>query len=347
MWFLCKLFDQVYCIGSGGDYACDVIADNSGRLIAVGTSYNGSNYDFSLARYTSNGTLDSSFGIGGKVITSLSTFTDYASSVLVDSAGHIVVAGSSGANIAFVRYTNNGQLDTTFGTGGITIFRVGNKEIDRVGSIVFDSSGRIVAAVSAGFQKFRSDYDIAVVRLNNDGTLDNSFGTGGKVVTAIGADNDDNYAQSLVIDSDGKIVVVGLSESLGDYANVTLARYNTDGSLDTSFGTGGIVMTDVSGTTESDSARDVVLDKNGRIVITGSIDRVIGTSVETDLLVARFNNDGSLDTSFGTGGKVVTDFGFDYADFGEAILLDNLERIIVAGSTGSSSSGIGLARYNP
>jgi uncharacterized delta-60 repeat protein len=233
--------------------------------VAAGSSKNGSNYDFALARYNTDGTLDTNFGTGGKVITAIGSSTDVAESVAIQSDGKIVAAGFSnnGSNndFALVRYNTNGTLDTTFDSDGKVTTAIGSAN-DVAYSVAIQSDGKIVAA---GYSRSGgSNDDFALVRYNTDGSLDTSFDSDGKVTTAIGGSND--YAESVTIQSDGKIVAAGHSYMSSNY-DFTLARYNTDGTLDTSFGTNGKVATAIGGS--DDVAYSVAIQSDGKIVAAG------------------------------------------------------------------------------
>ena len=166
------------------------------------------------------------------------------------------------------------------------------------------------------------------------GDLDPTFGSGGKVTTDVGGSDG---AQAVAIQGDGKVVAAGLGNfagpGTGDFA---LARYNPDGSLDTSFGSGGKVTTDFGG---FDAASAVAIQPDGKII-------AAGRSGSGDFALARYNPDGSLDSSFGSGGKVTTDFGgFDSA-FGVALQADG--KIVAAGFQATSTqrgTDIAVARY--
>src|SRR5262245_24661714 len=212
-----------------------------------------------------------------------------------------------------------GALDPTFGTGGKVTTDLQGSSQDDGQAVAVQADGKIVVAGS--FQGI----DFAVVRYNADGTLDATFGTGGKVITNFGPGFTTDAAQDLAIQSDGKIVVVGSStNSVGtDFA---VARYNADGTLDASFGTGGLVTTNFGGTS-LDAAQGVAIQADGKIVVTGSSN---SASPQDDFAVVRYNADGSLDTGFGTGGKVTTDFAGSIDDaFAVALQADG--KIVAAG----------------
>ncbi len=224
-----------------------------------------------------------------------------------------------------------GDLDTTFGTGGmVTTDFSGIGSQDEAYALAIDSQGRIVVV---GYSDAGGAKNFALARYLNDGSLDPTFGTNGKVTTDFG-----EYsfgAQALAIDSQDRIVVAGSSDF-----GFALARYNTDGNLDTTFGTNGKVITDFSG---SAYAQALALDSSGRIVVAGNNI----TNVSSNFALARYDTDGNLDATFGTNGKIITDFGGD--DYVRALAIDTSGRIVVAGSfyptPGIASSDFALVRY--
>jgi uncharacterized delta-60 repeat protein len=168
------------------------------------------------------------------------------------------------------------------------------------------------------------------------GDLDPSFGTGGKVTTDFGGDVQGEIV-STAIDSRGRIVAGGFSGDIHSRGYFTLARYLPDGSLDRSFGTGGIAVTGLEGT-----AFSVAIDRVGRIVAAGS---ARGAPAGSDLAVSRYHSDGSPDTSFGTGGVVTTDFGGD--EWARSVAIDSRGRIVAMGQRGLGRGWFVLARYTP
>lgn len=260
------------------------------------------------------GDLDLTFNVTGKVVTPIGPGYDSAQSVAVQSDGKIVVAGfaNNGSNhdFALVRYTDSGALDTSFGSGGKVTTAIGSGD-DYGQSVAMQSDGKIVVA---GRARIGSNQDFALVRYMVGGALDTSFGTGGKVTTAIGSGNDSGY--SVVVQSDGKIVVAGDSGG-----NIALVRYTDTGALDASFGIGGKVTTDMIGGS-FDNGYSVVLQSDGKIVVAGS-----STS---DIALVRYTDSGALDTSFGIGGKVITDIGGS-SDVGNSVAMQCDGKIVVAG----------------
>jgi uncharacterized delta-60 repeat protein len=246
------------------DYAASVAVQPNGKIVAVGNTLTSAGADFALARYNRDGTLDTSFGTGGKVTTDFADSDDYAASVAVQPNGTIVAAGyassGTGNDFALARYNHDGTLDTSFGTGGKVTTDFAGLD-DRAYSVAVQPNGKIVAA---GFAGTGTGDDFALAHYNRDGTLDASFGTGGKVTTDF-ADSDD-YAASVAVQPNGKIVAAGntFTSAGNDFA---LARYNRDGALDASFGTGGIVTTGFAGA--ENVALSVAIQPTGKIVAAG------------------------------------------------------------------------------
>jgi uncharacterized delta-60 repeat protein len=191
--------------------------------VVAGYSDNGSNDDFALVRYNTNGTLDTSFDSDGKVTTDIGS-GDIAQSVAIQTDGKIVAAGYSnnGSNVDFtlVRYNTDGTLDTTFDSDGKVTTAIGSGT-DQARSVAIQSDGKIVAA---GFTGEMGGEDVALVRYNTDGSLDTNFGTGGKVTTVVGTND---YAYSVAIQSDGKIVAAGGAgmDFGGNDFDISLVRY--------------------------------------------------------------------------------------------------------------------------
>jgi len=314
----------VTSISGSNAYAWDIAIQSDGKIVAVGNSRIGNISKFALARYNTDGSLDTTFGTGGIVVTLVGEI-GYAEAVAIQSNGKIVVAGGSRIgniyNFALARYNTDGSLDTTFGTGGIVLTPIGDSAY--ASGVAIQSDGKIVVA---GSSHNGNTSRFALARYNTNGSLDTSFGMGGIVVTPIG-----NYyqgASAVAIQADGKIVAAGAYEIVDFDAGFALVRYNTDGSLDTSFGSGGIVTT-AGGGSNLASFSDVAIQPDGKIVAVGY--DLYGVSFK--FILARYNTNGSLDTTFGMGGKVLTLVGGD-----GAVAIQSDGKIVVTGT--------GLARYN-
>jgi uncharacterized delta-60 repeat protein/LPXTG-motif cell wall-anchored protein len=256
----------------------------------------------------------------------------------VQSDGKIIAAGRSDRfNFAVVRYTTTGALDTSFGTGGVVSTDIGTNSLEVGYAMAIQSDGKVIVT---GYSRVGSSDDIAVVRYNTDGTLDTAFDGDGKVTTDIGTNTDD-YGKSVGIQADGKIVVAGESNS-GGVPDFAVVRYNPDGTLDTAFDGDGKVTTDI-GTNSFDSGNAVAVLADGKIIVAG-YSLAGGTN---DFAVVRYNSDGSLDTSFGTAGKTITDIDSSSDDYGNAVVVQPSGKIVVAGTSGSGGLyKIAVARYS-
>jgi uncharacterized delta-60 repeat protein len=234
----------------------------------------------------------------------------------------------------------SGSLDTTFGESGKVTTTIGSGNSQAL-ALGIQSGGKIVAA-GRSYSSTGSKNDFALVRYNADGSLDTGFGTGGIVTTSIGSGYDSAHA--LVIQSDGtpdfKIVVAG-SSSNGSKYNFALARYNANGTLDTGFGTGGVVTTALG--SNWDAAYGLGIQSDGKILAAG----YSGNGSNYDFALARYNENGSLDTGFGAAGIVTTPIGND-DDKALALSIQSTGEIVVAGSSyniNSSKYDFALVRY--
>jgi uncharacterized delta-60 repeat protein len=294
------------------DEIADMALQADGKIVVVGVAdgFSGtSSTDFALARYNPNGTLDTSFSGDGKQTTDFGGL-EGATGLALQANGKIVVVG--GDDLA--RYNPNGSLDTSFsGDGKQAVAFSAN-------GVALQPNGRIVVVG-----------DLALARYNPDGSLDTSFSGDGRQTIGF-------RATGVALQGDGKIVVVGGPE---DFTNdFELARYNPDGTLDTSFSDDGRQTTDFLG---SDGAYGVALQGDGRIVVAG----VAGAGNFTgDFALARYDPDGALDTSFSGDGKQTTDFAG--ADGARGVVLQGDGKIVAVGFAGGSGGGdLAISRYDP
>lgn len=333
-------------IFGGQDNAYGVAVQPDGKVIAVGSAnINAASFytRFTLVRYNANGSLDASFGSAGIVSTDFFGTENVATSVSLQADGKIVVAGiahdGSANRFALARYNGDGSLDTIFGTGGkvTTVFFGFN---DGAAAVALQADGRIVV-VGHAYPGGAND-QFAVARYNPDGSLDASFGADGKVTTDFFGAND--IGQAVVLQGDGKIVAAGMAYPAGSGIDeFALARYNADGSLDPTFdGDGKTTLKFSSAYVRRLSAAG---QADGKIVAASwGVDGATGFDVFS---LARFNVDGSLDSSFGVAGKVTTNIlGSQNQALAVAVQPDG--RIVAAGSAYSTSlfySLFALARY--
>jgi uncharacterized delta-60 repeat protein len=323
------------------DVANALAIQADGKIVVVGRAASLSVSEAALARYDPDGTLDASFGSGGLVTTPVGTGVSEWLDVAMQADGGIVTAGvaftSGSYNFTVARYLPSGMLDASFDTDGVatTPFPPGAATI---GGLVIQADGKIVVAgqlfVGAG-------RDFALMRYTPNGMLDPGFGTGGIVTTSFPGSGDEE-ALSVAIQADGKIVAAGRADSATRFAEFALARYNANGSLDATFGSGGRVVTDFA--TSADIANDVVILADGKILAVGQTYR---SAVGFDFALARYNPDGSPDTGFGTSGLVASNVGSP-TDIAYAVAIQPDGKPVVAGrfGFGSTTDDFVLARYN-
>ena len=314
-------------------YAMTVQSD--GKILAVGSSNASGTYDFAIARFNADGSVDTSFGGGdGYVSTSFGSFDDNARSVSVLADGRILVVGTtytgSSQDVALAQYNSDGTLDTSFG-GGDGMATSGNSSNDEGNSAVIQSDGKILVAGKYNNNNF------GLLRFNSNGSLDTAFGSSGIVSTDIAGGNDGAY--SIALQNDGKIVLGGFAFT-GASFDFAAARYNADGTLDTTFSGDGKATVDL-GTNSSDTGYSMTLQADNKILIAGWSD----AGGNNDFALVRLNTDGALDTTFSGDGKVITAIGSG-SDLGLSVATQADGKILVAGQSSSSSNNFGVVRYN-
>lgn len=317
--------------GGGLDQAFAVALQADGRIVAAGRANNGV---IGLARFNTNGSLDGGFGSGGKVTTSIGGFNDKANGVAIQADGRVVIAGETNtagfatADFVVARYTSAGVLDTTFDGDGIATTDFGSS-IDRGYAIAVQTDGKLLVAG-------RSGPDFGLARYNVDGSLDTTFDIDGKTTTSFGGS--EAMAFGIALQADGMIVLAGYTIDAGVYT-VAVARYTAAGALDPTFDGDGKVVTSFTGTFSV--AQAVAVQVDGRIVVAGND----FNGVNYDFALARYNSDGSLDTTFDTDGKVTTAIGASNENaYGLAIQQDS-KLVVVGDSFASGTSRFALVRY--
>ncbi len=334
------------------DEAQGLIQQSDGKLVAAGLARNLATglSDFALVRYNADGSLDTSFGAGGRVKTDFFGGNDMALGLVVQSDGKLVAAGfathpSSGLDFALARYNTDGSLDTSFGISGIS-------STDFLGSsdwafrLAIQPDGKLVA-VGGTFNAFTGGYDFAIARYNTNGRLDTTFATFGKAgVGSTDFSNGTDYALAVLVQPDGKILAGGLAYGpLSGSYEFALARYRPDGSLDetfATFGKKGLVTTDFFG--DYDQILALALQPDGKILGAGHAKH---PKRNFEFALARYNPDGTRDTSFGYGGLLSTDF-FGGPDGVHGLILQEDGKAVVAGDAANPFTGgddFALARY--
>lgn len=321
----------------------DVIQQKDGKLVVVGNSYDKKGTkNFAVLRYNINGTPDTDFNGTGQVVTVVSVLpkpfksVDEAKSVIQQDDGKILVAGTTlngtDTDFALVRYNKDGSLDESFNETGILTTEVGVGN-DVCNSVIQQTDGKLVAAgYSVGANK-----DFALVRYERDGSLDYSFGVNGIVTTAVGSGDD--YGQSVIQLADGKLLVAGYSEY-----NFALVRYNSDGSLDTTFDGDGKLFGGVMPYPAASYGLSVIQQADNKIVVAGYTNTK--TSSQEDMSIARYNLDGSFDTSFSGDGQLILPIGAS-SDYGSSVIQQADGKLVLGGySYVGSNIHFALVRLN-
>jgi uncharacterized delta-60 repeat protein len=326
-----------------------VAVQSDGKIVAVGLGVD-SNGDgvLVLARYGTNGVLDAMFGVGGKVITDFVTsnlpipnnFIPHFD-VAIQNDDKIVVAGAYGApgaptDFGVERFNTNGDPDPNFGIGGrVTTDFLGFT--DGANSVAIQSDGKIVVAGMAQDPVLVSQF--ALARYDTSGNLDGGFGAGGKVMTTFAGLGD--FGSAVAIQNDGKIVAAGTVNTGNTKSDFGLARYDTSGNLDGNFGNGGKVTTDFS---DNDEASSIAIQpSDGKIVVAGAVTGAPIICSCPDFGLARYETNGNLDSTFGVGGKVTTDF-FNLGDYANDVVIQGDGKIVAAGWVNPDPSDIELFR---
>ena len=315
-----------------------LIQQPTAKLIAAGYSHNGTTSHFALVRYNVDGTVDSTFGVDGIAATVIGSRSSYANALLQQSDGKVVAAGTAidfpqTGSFGLARYNQDGTLDTAFGTGGTLTTPFGADGAEAY-ALIQQLDGKLIAA---GYSDTTgANPKFALVRYNSDGSLDPTFGVGGKVTTAISLGS---AAYALIQQPDGKLVAAGYAYDSIQLA-FGLARYNTDGTLDETFGVGGTVFTETDW--YDGWAYSLLRQPDGKLVAAGTGNT--GSAVEFAL--ARYADDGSLDSSFGSDGTVTTSVAGDL-DEAHGVVLQPDGKLVAAGwAVSDERQQIALARYN-
>ncbi len=318
------------------DIAQSVEIQTDGKIITAGKTSSNSN-DFMVVRYNTDGSLDNTFDSDGIATTDIGTSSsDILRDMVIQTDGKIVAAGFSNASgnndFTVVRYNTDGSLDNTFDTDGIVTTDIGTSTTDIAAGIAVQTDGKIVVGGSSANDEF------ILVRYNTDGSLDNTFDTDGIATASFTATSTENVSEILIQD-DGKIIVIGLTLDGGGDIDFGIMRFNTDGSLDNTFSTDGKIIVDFSG--NNDFAEDIAIQDDGDIVVVGFADN--GTN--DDFALLRLTSSGNLDTDFDTDGKLTTQPSA-FEDQANSVRIQNDGKIVVGGSTQEIGDDFCVVRYN-
>jgi len=347
-------------IGPANDYLMSLALRSNGQILAAGyVSAIGSPSIYAAVLYNPNGTLNSSLDADGILTDCKPTNTTRFQASVVQPDGKLIVVGytaftlnsMSNSDIAVARYDPDGSLDRTFSNDGLLTIDIGR--IDGANCVALQPDGKILVggqALNTGSPQYMENMDFALVRINSDGTLDDSFSGDGKVMTDFRGYGDGAYDMALL--PDGKIVLTGTS-IYGLYNSpyvytVALARYNSDGTIDNTFGEQGKTLAMFS---TNDFGNSLMVQPDGKLLVAGTYNYAgLGSS---SFLLARFNSNGTLDNSFDGDGWANTRItGFDEV---RAAALQPDGKIVLAGQAGINPGGyldfiryydLALVRYN-
>jgi uncharacterized delta-60 repeat protein len=327
--------------------ALGVTIQNDGKIIVVGQTCTPQPEwicNMAIARYNANGSLDTTFSGDGKQSVDFGGLDNGSyGGVVVLPTGKIVVAGrmynGSNSDFALYRLHANGALDTTFSGDGRVNTGFGPATNEHTFGLALQPDNKIVLVGQACDASW-GNCDFALARYNANGTLDATFSGDGRQRTNFGANE---YANAIELQADGKIIVAGRKEAAGG-CNFALARYNTNGTPDTTFSGDGKTATFLPSTTCGWwQFLGLGIQSTGKIVIGGSL----GPDGSKDFMLVRYTTAGALDTTFSEDGKALTDFGGN--DSADALAIQSNDRIVAAGFTDVNGNGqdLALARYLP
>lgn len=319
--------------GPGADSASALSVLGDGRILVAGTTHGPRRGTIALTRHTPAGTLDPTFGSGGKVAGTFPGDAE-ATALAVSAEGQIFVAGSISPKDAdrramlVTRHDADGNPDSAFGDEGRVVLRIGSTDARaRAIAAVPDGSLIVVGSLGGGAHE-----RVVVARLDAAGRLDSEFGTGGIVRADLGGSSAGGFAVAL--DADGRIVVAGRVDR-----DLAVVRFDAQGDIDSGFGDDGVTRIDVEG--GFDLARAIAV-RDGVVVVAGTT----SAQGESDFVVVRLDDDGDPDASFGEGGLRRTDLGG--IESAHALALQPDGSIVVAGqTTNEEGSDLALVAYRP
>jgi len=317
--------------GSGYDRGRDIALQQDGKILVTGYMTNGTDDDIMVIRYNKNGTLDTGFGTNGAYIYDSGNGTEGGYAIAVQSDDKILLAGEysngSDGDVIVIRLDSDGSLDPNFGSNGIYTYDGGNG-YDAIVDLLVQPDGSIVAC---GSSNNGTDNDLIVIRLNANGTPDMAFGSSGVATYHKSVSHD--TALRLTVQNDSKILVTGTSHNGSNY-DIMVARFNTDGTLDTSFGTDGIVYYDGG---DYDRGYGIDTNSNGDILVTGVRTKPNQDITDYDIPIICFGSDGNLNTSFGNNGIALYDGALREQCFD--LIVQSDDTILVTGQSGNSIGG--------
>lgn len=327
-------------VGFAVTASANAMTENSSDYVVVGNEgvYNGSSEFFALGFNSSSGLVDTTFGTNGILLADVSDAPGaYAAGVALQADGKIVAAGAAplvysyASNVttqrfALARYNVDGSLDTNFGSGGKILASIGSNDV--ADAVAIQPDGKIVALASS---YVGGQYEYGLMRFNSDGSADTSFGNNGAVSALIGQGGD--QPRTLQLQPDGKILAGGAAQDASSEDHFCVARFTTNGTLDSTFGASGVVIT-AFGAPSVDQVYGVGVQSNGRIVASGYTEQAPGDVLVLDFAASRYTTNGGLDISFGSLGRTTNNAGGGTLDIGYGMAIQPDGKILLAGAAG-------------
>lgn len=322
-------------VGSVKSFVMDMAQQPDGKILLGGRTWDNESGDFAVVRLNEDGSFDDTFGTNGIFrLTTPETEASEAMALLDD--GTILMVGYRDDTLAVAKITADGIMDTTFGVNGWVVLPF-DDSASYGDDLAIQDDGKIV--ISGFALNGENRFQVAAARLNADGSVDNSFGTDGKVIFNVGDWND--FGEGVAIQGDGKILIGGHKwiSNVQQRHDLFIARLNTDGSIDASYGTSGVATARlVDG---ANYANELVLQADGKAILMG----YTIFQEQVDMAMVRFDTDGNLDSTFNGNGMVSYD-NMGREDFGYSMALQSDNKIVLAGySYGGGGSEFEIVRF--
>ena len=324
----------VTTMGTNGAQIRKVLVQADGKIVVVGQAQTGTSSvkQFALARYQANGSLDTTFGSGGRVFTSIPGGDAFAYDAVIQPNGRIVVVGFvttvARHSSVIARFNSNGSLDTTFSGDGLVVYNYNSDGSDEAVSVILQPDGKILAASKSLVQLAGPTFCFFISRFNSGGTLDTTFSGDGKAIGEFGLFTTGEV--KIGLQPDGRIIAAGPGGD-GTSFDFAVVRYTAEGAFDSSFGSFGRVYTNFSG---DDRAAALAMLPDGRFVVGGYN---LPQATDAGLMLVRYTANGTKDTTFGFAGFVVQDLT-EFNDTIESIAIQPDGKTVVVGRTGTSGA---------
>ncbi|MBX7107772.1 MAG: T9SS type A sorting domain-containing protein [Chitinophagales bacterium] len=311
---------------------------SNGKLLFVGGAEVNFQVDVFATQLNEDGTPDTDFGDNGTVLIPIGTGEDICMAAVEQADGKIVIVGNYGVasttftNPVAIRLNTDGSLDDDYGTNGIALIDAGYNYESAEDVILMDDGG-IMATGYAG----NSHYDILSFRLDGSGQLNPNYGING--IAVYNLNNGDDMAYAITKSPvDGKILIGGKVGSGSTKTDFLVMAVNEYGLIDSSFGTNGKTSQNIK---VNDAGLDLAVQSNGRIILGGTAGAGFATN---DFAICRFNQDGSIDSTFGTNGSTLSEISSFFSDI-EDVALQPDGKIVACGIAASANNDMGIVRY--